>query len=73
MTPEEKVNRDIWYTLQELKEEYLRTRKGELVEYWVDFDFVAANQPMPKNIEKSLEKLEESRAIEIINSGWDYE
>ncbi len=73
MTPEEKVSIDMWHTLQELKEESLRTIQGEPISYWIDFGTIVAGYPMSKNIEKSLHKLEELGAIEIISSGWEYQ
>jgi len=73
INPEEKVNKELWYVLQRLKEEYLRTKVGHPLEYWVDFSFVGGEGPSARNEEKALEKLEESGVIEIVNSGWEYE
>ncbi len=75
MNPEEKIDRELWYVLKQVKEEALRTRSGNPVEYWVNFDIIGGNIPIPENEVKALEKLEEFGVIEILNPGgtWDYE
>ena len=73
MSPEEKVNKELWYVLQQLKEESLRTKSGASLEYWVNFNFVGGEGPTATNEEKALVKLEELGAIQIINSAWEYE
>ena len=73
INPEEKINRELWYVLQQLKEEYLRTKSGQTLEHWVNFNFIGGEGPSAKNEEKALEKLEELGAVNIISSGWEYE
>jgi hypothetical protein len=71
MKPEEKINKERWYVLRKIKEEFLRTKSGEPIKYWVYFDFifVGGERPAPKDEVKTLEKLEELKAIEILNQG----
>lgn len=69
----EKINKDLWYVIQRLKEESLRVKAGKVIEYWVNFDFIGGDGPIPKNEEKALEKIEELGGIKIISSGWEYE
>ena len=69
MTPEEKINQERWCALQKIKKEYLRTKTGEPIEYWVNFNFVGGRGPTGKDEVKTLEKLEELRAIKILNPG----
>lgn len=74
MTPEEKFNRDAWYVLRRIKEKSLYTRRGDPIEYWVDFDSIVAGSPLAADEEAILKKLEEWGAITIDHrrSGWEY-
>jgi len=74
MTPEERINRELWYVLGQLKEGVLRTKSGYPIEHWVDFAAVISGAPTPKNEVMALEKLEELGVIKILNPGgdWDY-
>jgi len=72
INPEEKFNKELWYVLKRLKEEFLRTKTGHPLEYWIYFD-VIGGEPTARNEEKAIEKLEEFGVIQIISSGWEYE
>ena len=67
MNPYEKFNRDVWFVLQKIKEENLRTASGKPIEYIVKF---SGYQPpitlKPENEPKILKKIEELLAIQII-------
>lgn len=75
MEVEEKVNKEFWYVLQEIKESSLKTKAGSLVEYLINYKFVVVSTgyPFPKDEEKILEKLEEIGAIKIVSSREIYE
>ena len=72
--PEEKFNQDVWYVLRQIKERALYTRKGDPIEYWVDFGFFDATGSIPpaKDEVAILRKLDEWGAIKIKSGGWEY-
>jgi len=68
MTPKEKVDKEYWELLKKIKEEFLRTKIGESVRYWVYPGFVGGGYSATNEI-KILEKLEELKTIKILNPG----
>lgn len=69
MTLEEEINQERWYVLQKIRKEDLRTKTGEPIKYWVNFNFVGGYGPTGKDEKKTLEKLEELGVIKILNPG----
>ena len=67
----EKINKEFWYVLKKIKMEFLRTKSGQPIDYWINPGFVDLTGEIPsaKNQIKILEKLEESEAIKILNPG----
>jgi hypothetical protein len=70
---ENKVNNQFLYVLEKIKEEFLRSKKGQPIEYWTRNDnFVGGKGLSIKEESQILEKLEEMGAIKIISGGWEY-
>lgn len=69
MTPEEKINKELWCVLNKIKTNFLRTKSGSPVDYWVYFDTIdlTGDSPSTGDEIKILEKLEELGAIKILN------
>lgn len=71
MTPEEKVNKELWYVIRKIKTNFLRTKSGSPVDYWVYFNIadLTGDSPSTGDEIKILEKLEELGVIKILNPG----
>ena len=68
MTPQKIIDKEYWEVLQKIKEEFLRTKKGNPVDYWIYPNFVGGGYSSGNEI-KLLEKLEELGVIKILNPG----
>src|SRR3989344_3575521 len=71
MTPEERFNKNIWWTLQAIKGEILSTPVGEIVEADTDHlihnsDTIDLGAPRTNDISKCIRKLEELGAFKVI-------
>lgn len=64
MTPEEKFNQDVWWVLQEIKEESLATLKDKPLKFEV-VKLVAAGIPSQDRQKNIIHKLQELKAIKI--------
>lgn len=71
MTPEQKFNNNVWSVLQKVREKSLYTKKGDLLEFWVEFGFYTKSSG--QEIQGILEKLEEWGAIKIHDKGGSWE
>jgi len=71
MTPEEIIDKERWYVLRKIREEFLRTKAGSNIDYCVcpDIILVGSDAPSPGDEITTLEKLEELGAIKILNPG----
>jgi len=70
MQPEQKIKKEFWYVLCNIKEEILRTKQNEPIQYIVYPDIIGAgDDPSSGDEIKILEKIEELGAIKILNPG----
>lgn len=65
-TPEEKIKREFWYVLQRIKEESLRAKTSDIIDYDVYQNVIGGDGPIPKNEIKVLQKLEQLGIIRIL-------
>jgi len=72
MNPEEKFIKDVWYVLQEIQRKSLYTKKGSPVKYELDPNAITEYSLGSEEKESVLYKLQEWRAIEIVNDGSEY-
>ncbi len=71
--PEEKINQERWYVLREIREKFLRTKKGSPIHYTIHHNFVGGDGPTSENEAHTLGKLEELGVIKISERKMDLE